>query len=149
MTVRSMYGLPAAAALLLGACRHDVVDTCAPRSGPPPPVPNVITPASLTLFPGQRDTFVAVLYRGDPRCTKGPVTVTWSSSNASLARVEAVAGDTATVLAVAPGVAIVVATEHPDTTVRAAALVTVLTPEAAGASARAFPPGRAAEGPRR
>ncbi len=146
MIVRLMYGLPAAAALLLGACRHDVVDPCA---DPPPPVPNVITPATLTLYPGQRDTVVAVLYVGDPRCTKGPTTVTWSTSNASVARVDAVAGDTAAVLAVAPGVALVVATEHPDTTVRAAAAVTVLTPEPAGARARAFPPGREAEGPRK
>ncbi len=146
MRARLTYSLPIAAVLVVGACRHDVVDPCA---GPPPPVPNVITPASVVLYPGQRATFVAVLYRGDPRCATGPITVTWSSSNASVARVEAVAGDTATVLAVAPGVAIIVATEHPDTTVRAAAPATVLDPELTGASARAFPPGREAEGPRR
>ncbi len=114
--------LAACALVALSACRQ-VVDPC---SGPPPPLPNIIMPASLSLHPGERGRIVAVLYRGSPACV-GPSTMVWSSSDSAIVRIEVPTGDTTTVLGLAVGSAVVTAKIREDPNVNAAAQVTVST----------------------
>lgn len=87
----------------------------------PPPLSISVTPAAVSLQVGQSAQIVAQVTGG---ATGGDKSVTWASSNTSVASVSA-SGNVVTVNAVAAGVSTITATAVADANVKAAAAVTV------------------------
>jgi hypothetical protein len=113
-----LLGLALGAAVLgLAAC-DDTTEVVIPPP-PPPPLTITVTPASLELQVGRTAQFVATVSGGAEGTAR---TVTWSTSSAAVATVNA----QGVVTAVAPGTATITATATADNNVRAAAAVTVV-----------------------
>lgn len=99
---------------ILTACR----DTVAPPVEPEWTKGVVITPPSANLNVGDRLTFVASVFTGPGLSRKA----TWATANTSVATVNATTGE---VTAVGTGTTNITATSAADTTLKAAAAVTV------------------------
>jgi hypothetical protein len=114
--------LAAMAAVALTACEGETIVNVPEQPTPPPPALNItITPAQLTLDVGQTQQVIATVTGGAEGTNRA---VTFSSSNAAVATVNA----QGVVTAVAPGAATIIAAAAADPNIRAGASVTVRAP---------------------
>ncbi len=113
-------GLAVALVAGLAACGGGPVNPGGCNTGPVS-----VTPSMLLMAPGSTARIVAVGLVPGPGCTALRSDVRWNAQDTTIARVQADTGLSAVVTARAAGSTFVIATFLADTTVRAAALVTV------------------------
>jgi hypothetical protein len=109
------------AAVALTACEDTIVNVPEQQPPPPPPITITVTPAQMSLAPGQTQQAVATVSGGAEGIDRG---VTWSSSNASVATVSAQGVVTAQNVSTT-STATIIAQANADASVRAGVGVTV------------------------